>query len=55
VHTGYKESAKLYINKTAHRMIELTTNSQGSCQGVLASSQSSHFDDEVKAYEACLC
>jgi hypothetical protein len=50
---GQKKPAKQYIIKTADRMIELNTNSQETWAP--ASSQSSHFDNEVEAYLACLC
>jgi hypothetical protein len=53
---GQKESAKRYIIKIADHKIELTLNRQGTL--VPASSQSSHFDNEVEAYLAllaCLC
>jgi hypothetical protein len=40
-------TAKGYFSKTAGRMIELTTYSQGTF--ALASSQSSNFDNEVEA------
>jgi hypothetical protein len=43
--TGQKESGKRYIIKTADRMIEIFTNSQGTSPPAI--SQSLHFDDEV--------
>jgi hypothetical protein len=53
IDTGQKESAKRYINNTAERMIKFTTNSQETWAP--ASSQTSHFDNKVEAYLACLC